>query len=299
MTVLADKTVDRAAWLEARRTVVTASEVPVIVRGGAARAALLAQKRSGEWVDLSTVPAIRHGNLREVVIGRWACTRWPQLEVDERLVAAEANPRHAATCDLSGPGEVVEIKTGGRPWGDNSSAGRYTDQVLWQMYCRGVKVGRILYEEHDDFIPVDFEPVVIEVPWDPERVAQLVAAADAFLVELDDTTVEAPTLDLVLDEAAAEYLDAKDAEAARTATKRARWADLQDMVRERGSGTQETAHARVTWSTTEKTKPVVDETAARAADPELAAAWDALLAAHTTTETVTDRRLTVTRPKET
>lgn len=71
-----------------------------------------------------------------------------------------------------------------------------------------------------------------------------------------------------------------------------------DRLKGRGSGTQETAIARVTWSTTEKTKTTVDEAGARAANPELAAAWDALLADHTTTETVTERRLTVTRPKE-
>lgn len=296
--ILADKTTDKFAWLEARRTVVTASEIGVIVRGGAGRAALLAEKRSGEHRDLSRVPAIRHGLAREPVIARWATARWPHLTVDERLVASDEHPRHAATCDMTGPDSVAEIKTGGKPWGENAYVDRYFDQVLWQLHVTGKRYGWILYEQHDDGVPVGFEPLVVAVPYDAERVAVLVAAADEFLAELDDPAVEAPEIDVELDELAAEYLDAKDAEAARTATKKARWADLQERLRERGSGTQETEFARVTWSTTEKQKTTVDEVAARAADPDLAARWDALLAAHTTTETVTDRRLTVTRPKE-
>lgn len=297
--VLADKLADRDAWLTARDRVVTASEVPHIVRGGAARAALLTEKRSGAHRDLSRIPAIAHGLAREAVIARWAIARWPHLAVDERLVHAPGNARHAATCDVAGDGAIAEIKTGVHDWAAVAAAPRYIDQVLWQMYCHGVRTAHILYEQHEAGVPVAFEPLVVGVPYDEARVEELVSAADEFLAELDDPVAEVAPLDVELDTLAVAYLDAHEGEKQRTAVKKERWAELQARLAGRGSGSQETAHARVTWSTTAKTKTVVDEQAAREANPEIAAMWDALMAAHTTTETVQERRQTVTRPRET
>lgn len=296
--VLADKRADKDAWLAARERVVTASEIPHIVRGGAGRASILAEKRAGVRRDLSGIPAIAHGLAREEVIARWAIARWPSLAVDERLIHAPGQERHAATCDLTGPGVIVEIKTGVHDW-SKAPAGRYVDQVLWQMYCLDVRTAHIIYEQHEDGVPLAFEPLVIPVDWDEARVGELVAAADAFLAELDDPTVEPVAVDVDLDTVAVAYLDAHEAEKARTATKKARWGELQALLADRGSGSQETTHARVTWSTVTETKTTVDEQGAREANPELAGMWDALLAAHTTTETVEKRRQTVTRPKET
>lgn len=298
MKVLASKLDDPAAWREARRRVVTASEIPVIVRGGAARAALLAEKRSGEWRDLSHVPAIAHGLAREPALTAWASLKWPDVAQSELLLAADVNERHAATCDLLGVSSVVELKTGIHPWEACPSAPKYRDQVLWQMHVTEHREAWLVYERHDGGVPVDFEPTVVPVKWDAERVAVLVEAADVFLAELDDDTVEVVPLDLDLDVLARRYLDEHEAEKQRTAAKKAAWADLHSRLADAGSVSQETDGARVTWTVAEKPKVTVDEAAAREANPELAEMWDALIAAHTTTEMVRESRLTVTRPKE-
>lgn len=295
--ILADKLADYHAWLEARRPVATASEIGVIIRGGAARAQLLAEKRSGAHKDLSSIPAIAHGNSREAPIAEWAAAKWPGLEVSEALVHAPGEPRFAATCDLVGPGMIREIKTGKHAWEDTATAEKYRDQVLWQMLCLDIRDAAILFEQHEDGVPVGFEPSVIPIEWDAVRVIELVEAARLFLDDLDGDEAE-PDFDADVDAIAMAYLAAFDREKDRTKEKKAYWSQLQERLEGRGPVSQETPWARVTYSVSEKTKPVIDEAAARAADPDLAARWDALLAAHTTTETVTDERLTVTRPKE-
>ncbi len=277
--------------------VVTASEIATIVRGGAGRAALLASKRSGEQPDLSRVAAIRHGLDREPALAAWAAARWPGLTVDERLVVSDTHPRHAATCDMTSAHAVVELKTGVHPWEACPSADRYRDQVLWQMHVTGLEVGVIVYEQHEGGVPVDMEPRVVGVPRDEKRLDELIAAADAFLTDLDNPDVEVPEIDAELDALGQQYLDDKDAESAAKKRKASSWDAMQSRLAKRGTTTQETAGARVTWSVWDEDVSTVDEAAAREANPDLAGMWDALLAAYTTTEKVRKTRLTVTRPK--
>lgn len=292
--VLADKLADVEVWREARRHCITASEAyDCLTEAGRMR--VVAQKRSGEFPDLSRVPAVAHGNAREPELARWAGVKFGAT-VDERLIHAEGEPRHAATPDMLTDRSVVELKTGNSLWGENPSRAKYVAQVNWQMYCTGLDQGIVVYEPHENYVPLSMWPVTVPVERDEQLIEQLIEGANLALAMLD-TDLSVPEFDAEVDAIAAEITDWREQEAAAKTRKADAWGRLQKHLGERDSF-QQTGNHRVTWTVEDKTKKRVDEAAARAADPELAAAWDALLAEHTTTETVAEGRLTVTTPKD-
>jgi hypothetical protein len=207
---VADKVADEAAWLEARRQGVTATEVAKLAKGSAGYAlGLVAEKLSGQRSFF--------GN---------QYTDWG-LEREEFLVAtvlkaegfigtdvlfhAEGNKRHLATPDglylRDGMKFTAEIKTGKHDLAPGSKffeGSGYRDQILWQMYVAGDDVDAALYvwERHDDqwvHVAEDMNvrpmPFPAEQAWierDQKRIDELIFIADAFLTQLDADPEQVP-----------------------------------------------------------------------------------------------------------
>lgn len=187
---VADKGVSEAAWLLARRAGVTATEVRDIVAGRKSVARVVAEKRSGGVVDLSRVPAVRHGVEREPVIAEWVERRFGILPSDT-LYRAEENSGYLATPD--GVGEVdgelciCEIKTSTHdvfPGSERYRSWGYADQVQWQLFVTGVRKCLFVWEQHEDFVPVALEPAYAWVVRDEARIGVLRAVADDVLAVL-------------------------------------------------------------------------------------------------------------------
>ncbi|QJU54376.1 YqaJ viral recombinase family protein [Herbiconiux sp. KACC 21604] len=208
---------NREAWLHARLNVVTATEAKVLYKGSAQDKAKVVREKV-EGSSFSGNQYTEWGKHREPAIA--AATERYGLQLCGELIAAEQNPRHAATPDQVGvdfDGDIVlgEIKTSKHDMSVGSpkfeQAG-YLFQMIWQGYCVGAR--RVLYtfEQHDDdwsrwaSRPLDrpevwdeYGPRVIrrESVWidltDPTIAAHLpkmIAAADRALERLDKRLAE-------------------------------------------------------------------------------------------------------------
>lgn len=192
-----DKNVDgEEAWLAARRTGVTATEVRDLAKGTPARRAeLMEEKRTGKRSFF--------GNQ----FTQWGLEREPVLVAQflepagfigsDVVYHAEGNKRHLATPDgiycRDGMVSVAEIKTSKNDVSPGSLAFKlngYYDQIQFQMYVCGADECLYVWELHDNFEVVEAGTAVIE--YDGARVAELVAIADDFLTELDANVVDDP-----------------------------------------------------------------------------------------------------------
>lgn len=284
-------------WYAARALGVTASEIAKLTKGGgAARRELIAAKLAGGMgVDLSGNRYVRWGVVREPFIAEWINHQFGIQP--NQTVFRGVNPRHLATPD--GVGQdfderllISEIKTSKHDLSDGDGKTHYAltgyyDQKQWQLWVTGAEQCLFAWEQHDDDFsrwpedgprPLYPEPKYRWVERDEKRIAELVAVADEFLVELDaarESAGVAPELDVELDVLAQEVLAARVDEAAAKARKDKAWKQLQERLAGRGDLSQE-AVARVTWSApVTKTEYVanVDDVAALGARPELFKAY--------------------------
>lgn len=204
---------DRPAWLEARRHGVTATDVARLARGGANTWDAIRAEKAGLGRDFTTA-AMQHGIDREPVILAYAQMMWG-FEPCGQLLAAEDEPLFLATPDALNAVEVGEVKTTVHDWATLAEVPkRYVDQTLWQMRVTGRRRARIIFEPHDNGIPIYPEPRWFEVEWDPARVARLEAVAYEFLQSTGEPDADAAELDALLT-VAADAKDAADAAAAR------------------------------------------------------------------------------------
>lgn len=206
--IIADKSVNEQDWFEARRHLVTASEVATLIRGGAgAWSALRAEKNGARNTFQSR--AMTHGVEREPIIAEFGRTTFGLIPSSALLINPD-QPLYGATPDaITEDGTVIgEFKTTIHDWKDWSEVPpRYRDQMLWQMYVTGARIGKLLFEPHDDYIPIYPFPKVFDLEYDEERVKELITTADQFLAgggEFDEQ-------DLVLDALLSARIDAKEA----------------------------------------------------------------------------------------
>lgn len=210
----------RGPWLEFRRPGLTATQVR---DWGTAskRRQILAEKATGEFMDLSHLPYVRHGNLREPMIAAWIAARYG-IEPCDAVFAHGENPRHLASPDgisrdpftgelFVGTVDAVlsEIKTAkydlnpGRidaegvlisiePGSKFDLSGYYV-QMQWQMYVMNAFRTLFVYEQHDDkmnpatgtFTPIS-EPKAVWINRDEALIARLVDdVAPKALAEID------------------------------------------------------------------------------------------------------------------
>jgi hypothetical protein len=231
---------------------------------------------------------------------------------NDYLYSAEENPQHLATpdgtgTDLDGNLILAEIKTSKN---NLASIPRdYYVQMLWQMYVLGAQRVLFAWEQHDDDWPepqpLEDEPRFAWVDRDDAEIARLIEIADRFLEALNAEPPEEIEYDLELDELAQEVLLHREGESFEKGLKEAAWKDLQAKLATKSDYTQASPFARVTRSITTKTVEEVDLDAAKAADPDLFARyeavgkeWSDLLAQHKKKVLKSSTSLTVTAVKK-
>lgn len=199
-TVIDDGT-DRQAWLVRRQGGVSATDIARLARGGANTWAAVRAEKAGKGRDFMNA-AMQHGKDREPTIARFA-ERMFGLHHSTALLAADDEPRFIATPDLLRDGEAGDIKTTVHDWMVLSDVpGRYIDQVLWQMRVTGYHQGRLIFEPHENGIPLHPFPKSFPIEWDAARVAHLESVAYEFLAEDGEPDEDAAILDALLTDAA-------------------------------------------------------------------------------------------------
>lgn len=170
---------DRVAWIRARSRGVTATDVARLSSERALRA-VLQDKMLGS--GFSGNAYTDHGRAREPEIARWVRASH-RIEPSSTLFHAHGEPLHLATPD--GIGEVggtvvlAEIKTTLHSW--RSIPRSYLRQVWWQQYVLGAERTLVVWEQHEQFVPIAGEPRSRWVERDDNEIHQLVQLADRLL----------------------------------------------------------------------------------------------------------------------
>ncbi|WP_328796669.1 YqaJ viral recombinase family protein [Marisediminicola senii] len=169
---------NRFAWLRARAMGVTATDV---ARLSSSRAvlALAAEKSAGSSFFGNAYTD--HGRAREPEIARWARSVYG-MEPSVALFHADGNRDHLATPDgmrQRNALELCEIKTTMSTW--RSIPRSYLRQVWWQQYVLGAERTLVVWEKHENFVPVDREPECRWVDRDDNEIHVLVGLADELL----------------------------------------------------------------------------------------------------------------------
>jgi len=179
---------DRVAWVRARSRGITATDVASLTSENAiARAADAKLTGSGFSGNAYTA----HGRLREPEIAAWVAGTHGILP-SSALFHAVVEKRHLATPDGIGvyAGDRVqlcEIKTTNKAW--RSIPRSYLRQVWWQQHVLGAERTLVVWEEHDEFVPVGDEPRCAWVERDEAEIAKLVRLATALIDELHRRTM--------------------------------------------------------------------------------------------------------------
>lgn len=170
---------DRVAWLRARSRGVTATDVARLSSVAAVRS-VAQDKLLGTGFGGNAFTD--HGRAREPEIAKWVRARHGILP-SSALYHADGERAHLATPDGVGvvDGIVVtsEIKTTGHAW--RSIPRSYLRQVWWQQYVLGADRTLVVWEQHDDFVPVRGEPQSRWVERDDNEIHVLVGLANRLL----------------------------------------------------------------------------------------------------------------------
>ena len=174
---------DRVAWTRARSRGITATDVAALTSANAiAKAADAKLMGSGFSGNAYTA----HGRVREPEIARWVAATHGILP-SSALFHAEIERRHLATpdgiaVDRDARITLCEIKTTNKSW--RSIPRTYLRQVWWQQHVLGAERTLVVWEHHEDFVPVAAEPQCRWVDRDDNQIAMLVRLADELLVAL-------------------------------------------------------------------------------------------------------------------
>jgi hypothetical protein len=175
---------DRVAWLKARASGITATDV-----------SKLSTPRSVEYTAWEKLHGTGfggnaytdHGRAREPEIAAWVL-REHGIEPSTGLYHAQHNHRHLATPDgiavrNSGVLELAEIKTTKNPW--RCIPRNYLRQVWWQQYVLGAERTLLVWELHENFVPVHIEPETRWIDRDETEIVKLVTLANQLLSIVD------------------------------------------------------------------------------------------------------------------
>lgn len=166
---------DHAAWMRARARGITATDV-----------AKLSTPRSIESTAFEKLHGSRfsgnaftdHGRAREPVIADWVLREYG-IAPSQALFHAEGDLRHLATPDGvtlrdQGTLELAEIKTTNKVW--RSIPRPYLRQVWWQQYVLGAERTLMVWERHENFVPVG-DPEFRWIDRDESEIERLVKLA--------------------------------------------------------------------------------------------------------------------------
>ena len=172
---------DRVAWLRERSRGVSATEAARLSSEAAVRS-VAREKLLG--TGFSGNAYTEHGKQREPVIARWVHAEHG-IPASNALFHASGQRLHMATPDgvaeRAGRLELAEIKTTSRPW--RSIPRSYLRQVWWQQYVLGAERTLVVWEQHDDFVPVG-PPQARWVDRDDNEIHVLIGLADRLLAML-------------------------------------------------------------------------------------------------------------------
>jgi len=188
--IVADSS-DRVAWLRARSRGITATDVAKLATLKSLQNAAF-DKLNGTGFSGNTYTD--HGRVREPKIAAWVLANYG-IEPSTNLFHAHGDRRHLATPDgitVAANGDVLlaEIKTTSKPW--RSIPRSYLRQVWWQQYVLGADRTLLVWEQHQDFVPVDGEPECRWIERDEDQIAILVGLADKLIEILHRQTTRAP-----------------------------------------------------------------------------------------------------------
>lgn len=183
--IVADSS-NRAEWLRARSRGITATDVAKLSTPRSIQAAAH-EKLFGSRFSGNAFTA--HGREREPEIAAWVL-REHGIASSTALFHAELDRRHLATPDGIGERadalELAEIKTTNKEW--RSIPRNYLRQVWWQQHVLGADRTLVVWERHENFVPVG-DPECQWVDRDESEIERLVKLAD----ELIDVLIEQTT----------------------------------------------------------------------------------------------------------
>jgi hypothetical protein len=221
----------RQPWLDFRRPGITAT----MIRdwgNGSRRRKIIEEKITGEFEDLSNLPYVAHGNVREPVIADWVHGKYGIKPCDS-VYAHPDNPRHLASPDgvsvdpftgellvATEDAVLLEIKTSKHDLhpgtlsmlrvletieeGSHFDRSNYYTQMQWQMYVMNSPMTLFVWEQHDNVIDPEtntFTPIgppqVAFVPRNQALIDVLVEkVAPKALAEIDAAVGALRTTDL-------------------------------------------------------------------------------------------------------
>lgn len=127
-----------------------------------------------------------HGRRREPEIAAWVAATHG-IFPSSALFHAEVERRHLATpdgiaVDAEGRVTLAEIKTTNKSW--RSIPRSYLRQVWWQQHVLGAERTLVIWEQHNEFVPIDDEPRCAWVERDQDEIDGLVRLASTLIDEL-------------------------------------------------------------------------------------------------------------------
>lgn len=160
MSYLIVDTADRSAWLEARKKVLTATDIARLYAGGPAEWESVRREKQGERKEFDS-KYMQWGREREQTITDYVRMFVDSsLEPNDKLLVSTDDPRIGATPDMIGPEVCGEMKTSKHPMPDMSAglsltgmALRYYMQVQVQLMVTGANACVFAWEQHDDSWP--------------------------------------------------------------------------------------------------------------------------------------------------
>lgn len=177
---------DRMAWMRARSRGITATDVAKLSTQNSINAAAHAKLHgSGFSGNVFT----EHGKAREPEIAAWVLREYG-IAPSQALFHAETDLRHLATPDgltlrSGGALELAEIKTTNKAW--RTIPRHYLRQVWWQQYVLGAERTLMVWERHENFVPVG-DPEVRWIERDETEIERLVKLAGQLIDVLIERT---------------------------------------------------------------------------------------------------------------
>lgn len=166
---------DRMAWLHARARGITATDVAKLSTPRSIENAAHEKLHGSRFMGNAYTD---HGKAREPEIASWVLREY-EIAPSQALFHAAADVRHLATPDglaqrESGHLELAEIKTTNKEW--RTIPRHYLRQVWWQQYVLGAERTLMVWERHENFVPVG-DPECRWIDRDENEIAHLVGLA--------------------------------------------------------------------------------------------------------------------------
>ena len=180
--VVADSA-DRIGWLRARRAGITATDAARLCSTRSLHAVAW-QKQHGTGFTGNAYT--EHGVAREPELAAWVLANHA-IPPNTALFHARQDRLHLATPDgvtirSNGAVELAEIKTTTKSW--RSIPRPYLRQVWWQQHVLGAERTLLVWEQHDNFVPVGAEPESRWIDRDEKEIDALIRLAGELLTLL-------------------------------------------------------------------------------------------------------------------